>query len=67
MLLGDRVKKFLAPWVKGTRFENCAGCERRRQLLNKASIRAADVVAATLCPCTYQKAYVWLKTAFLTK
>ena len=52
--LGDAVKRFLAPFVKGTRFEHCAGCERRRKWLNRVSGKCSDWLAVLLCPCTYK-------------
>lgn len=33
--LGDLVKKVLHPIVKGTRLENCKGCNDRKEKLNK--------------------------------
>jgi hypothetical protein len=35
--LGDIVHDVLKPFVRGTRFENCSGCARRRATLNRIS------------------------------
>jgi hypothetical protein len=36
---GDQFHELLAPLVKGTRFENCRDCARRRDRLNKLGVR----------------------------
>jgi hypothetical protein len=34
---GDWVEARLKPWVRGTRWEVCSGCRRRRGILNRLS------------------------------
>ncbi len=56
--LGDMVKKVLAPFVKGTEFENCKACDDRRIALNKVSTGVANFVsrwiAKITCPCFWR-------------
>lgn len=59
MKLGDFVKKFLKPFVKGTKFENCDECEKRRIVLNKWSDYAVTWFNKLTCPCFYRK--LWHK------
>jgi hypothetical protein len=33
--LGDVIHAILKPFVRGTRFEHCTGCAKRRESLNK--------------------------------
>lgn len=39
--LGDLVHALLKPLVRGTRFEHCRGCQKRREALNKFGRKVA--------------------------
>ena len=59
MNIGDFVKSSMAPFVRGTKYENCSNCERRRIALNKVGTTASSFVSEWVskltCRCFYIK------------
>jgi len=54
MKLGDLVHKVLAPFVAGTKYENCADCAERQRKLNAASDKVAAFLAKITCSCYWK-------------
>jgi hypothetical protein len=42
MLPGDMIAAFLKPFVKGTKYEDCDRCKRRKEAINKAFTSAIN-------------------------
>jgi len=45
---GDIIKSLLAPFVKGTRFDGCEPCEKRRLAINNFWTRLTNRIKAIL-------------------